>query len=326
MNSNLCDRDVTLTSLDVAEPGAPEDVAYNGAMYLASDIADKSMNTVLKSRTKRVINQSLLSSMTNSGFMGFINNDCNETGRIGNNMIFGSEQASEAYAKMDPRHGKDWNKPDFASDRLPTNSDDETYDNMNYDEGGVNISLQRPPRHLRRRMAPQHSFGLDFRTYNTTVYAGLENTAENSYCNAFLQMLFFVPELRRAVLGHLTTGTPDVCVADELGFLFHMMLMSRQRGEGGAASGVVSIPGLAKCRILSILTPPHIVCASGAYAASGSGGRGGHKRIDAAHAQWQGIGMPLHQLPSCPQAHSRNCSARSSGAVRASSTSPNVQL
>ena len=209
-------------------------------MRLASDITGKAMNSVLKSRTQRVIDPALLANMRNSGFMGFISNDSSETAREGNNMLFGSERATQAYAKIDPRHGKDWSRSDGGGDRLPANSDDETFGSARFDESGMNISMQRPPRHLRRRVAPQHSFGLDFRTYNATVYAGLENSAENSYCNAFLQMLFFVPELRRALLGHLTAGTPDVCLADELGFLFHMMLLSRRRAEGGKASGIVS--------------------------------------------------------------------------------------
>lgn len=42
--------------------------------------------------------------------------------------------------------------------------------------------------------------GFDFARHNATPLAGLENLLPNSYTNALLQLLFYVPEVRATVL------------------------------------------------------------------------------------------------------------------------------
>ncbi len=42
--------------------------------------------------------------------------------------------------------------------------------------------------------------GFDFARHNATPLAGLENLLPNAYTNALLQLLFYVPEVRAAVL------------------------------------------------------------------------------------------------------------------------------
>jgi hypothetical protein len=59
------------------------------------------------------------------------------------------------------------------------------------------------------------------RFYNRTVFSGLETHLHNSYCNAFLQLLYYLPPVRALVLAHSPTAHDrDACLSCELNFLF----------------------------------------------------------------------------------------------------------
>ncbi|KAK4519134.1 uncharacterized protein ATC70_009366 [Mucor velutinosus] len=83
------------------------------------------------------------------------------------------------------------------------------------------------PRYYQRVEIQYSKFGVDdfdFGYYNSTQYGGLETHIRNSYCNSFLQVLFFIKPLRKIAKSHIKIACPkDNCLLCELGFLFRML-------------------------------------------------------------------------------------------------------
>ncbi|KAL1960354.1 hypothetical protein VTO42DRAFT_8314 [Malbranchea cinnamomea] len=78
----------------------------------------------------------------------------------------------------------------------------------------------------------------DFRYYNKTEFSGLETHISNSFMNALLQLLKFVPLIRNLAIHHVATNCIyENCLLCEMGFLFDML--EKAKGQNCQATNLL---------------------------------------------------------------------------------------
>jgi len=125
-----------------------------------------------------------------------------------------------------------------------SNKNDDILKNLNYRMQNPNSQLYRrrghkmkgdrifvPGKYLYKQIqggGPQEKFvEFDFKFYNTTQFAGLENNLPNCYCNALLQVLYFTQPFCNELLRSTPDPNVEFCIRDELSFLVHMLRQAR---------------------------------------------------------------------------------------------------
>ncbi|KAK9820479.1 hypothetical protein WJX72_010776 [[Myrmecia] bisecta] len=87
-----------------------------------------------------------------------------------------------------------------------------------------------PSRYRRMRIKQQTGVrfeDFDFSFHNRTRFAGLENDIANCYANALLQVLYFIPGIREALLRHVPDPDKEFSLACELSLLFRMLATAK---------------------------------------------------------------------------------------------------
>ncbi|XP_065919163.1 PAN2-PAN3 deadenylation complex catalytic subunit PAN2-like isoform X2 [Dysidea avara] len=92
--------------------------------------------------------------------------------------------------------------------------------------------VPKPYRRVEIKYSKMGIEGFDFQHYNKTSFAGLEIHIPNAYCNAMLQVLYFLEPVCCSLRSHKCSR--EFCLACELNFLFRML--EQCQGENCQAS------------------------------------------------------------------------------------------
>ena len=94
-------------------------------------------------------------------------------------------------------------------------------------------------------------FDYDFSAFNATRLAGLENDLANALVNPLVQLLYYQPAVRSALLRHVCDK--EHCLTCELGFLAHSLWVSAQGPSSGTCRPANLVRSLRQVREASAL-------------------------------------------------------------------------
>ncbi|KAL4430743.1 hypothetical protein ABPG75_005999 [Micractinium tetrahymenae] len=165
----------------------------------------------------RVVDAALLKSMRQSDFVGYIQNPHFQRGAPYSAATRAA--AAQRNQRVQPRPGLR-ELEEARAERVRRRAA----------AGGVML----PGRYKRVRIKQQQGVRFeefDFSYYNRTPFTGLENDLANCYTNALLQVLFFCPPMRDALMRHVPEPSAEFSLTCEMSLLFRMLAT--------AASGTV---------------------------------------------------------------------------------------
>ncbi|KAK9865738.1 hypothetical protein WJX84_006968 [Apatococcus fuscideae] len=181
---------------------APQYALSEGKLLSALDTT----TVASKYPAPRVIDMQLLGTVRQVDFIGF----------VANPHYGASKPAGEATRKAAPMRNKRAKPKAPISDRRE----------LARREGRAKAGTLLPGRYRAMRIKQQTGVRyeqFDFGYYNRTRFAGLENDLANCYANPLLQVLYFMPAFREAMLAHVPSADKEFSLTGELALLFRML-------------------------------------------------------------------------------------------------------
>lgn len=172
------------------------------------------------------IDEEILKNMKTIDFVGYAPNP----GNIHRNQI--PRKKKVITKKNGPKFRSEQERELLQASNVLVGDDDGPHHSGRRSSSVGDLSISDPtvlnmPRYYQRVEIQYSKFGVDdfdFGYYNSTEYGGLETHIRNSYCNSFLQVLYFITPLRKIAKSHIKIACPkDNCLLCELGFLFRML-------------------------------------------------------------------------------------------------------
>lgn len=174
----------------------------------------------------RIIPPALLKDVRQVEFVGYVANPMYKRGAA-------PREATKAVAALrNMRHQPKQGSLNAAANAARTRGGSDS-DKSSPRHKGPRGATWLPSRYRLQRVHVQRQAGLrwadefDFTFYNRTRFAGLENGVANCYVNSLVQVLFFIPAVRKAMLSIIPEPEKEFSLSCEMSLLFRMLYTAR---------------------------------------------------------------------------------------------------